>query len=126
VEGAESLPGVLKGADMAVYTVFKALGLDVEVCNVLDGAEEVWFDVETGSGSGSGSGSELEVDEICEIHYRLGRLGQLTITDEGGYEGANWNDILDDFSRRRQRISWLTGPPEKYRNPGFVHLAVST
>lgn len=122
VEGAESLPGVLKGADMAVYTVFKALGLNVEVCNVLDEAEELYFDVETSSGSGS----EPEVQEICEIHYRLGRLGQLTITDHGGYEGEDWNDVLDGFSRVRQKITWLTDPPQRYRNPGFVHLAVRT
>ena len=116
VEGGESLPAVLKGADMAVYSVFQALGLDVEVCNVLDKVNDPWLEAEDRGGKNS----------ICRKYNRVGKLGQLKTTDTGGWESHSWHDILDDFSHNETTVNWLTDPPTKYLNPGFVHLTVST
>ena len=114
VEGGESLPAVLKGTDMAVYSVFQALGLDAKVCNVLDKVND--SDEEDGGGEKS----------IYRNYNRVGKLGQLKTTYVGRHDDYDWYDILEAFSRDETTVDWLTDPPTKYLNPGFVHLTVST
>ncbi|OTA98261.1 hypothetical protein M426DRAFT_77076 [Hypoxylon sp. CI-4A] len=112
--GQRSLPGILKGVDMAVYNVFDALGLKVRAKTVLDGDE---------------ADKRLEVrygwDEEKEeaIQSRLGNWGGIRITEKGGGETDGWGEILDEFSTHEYGINWLTAQKEVGGGVGFVHLA---
>lgn len=43
-EGIVALPEALKGTDMAIYTVFLALGLDISIRGVLKVDKEMMYD----------------------------------------------------------------------------------
>ncbi|KAI1451685.1 hypothetical protein F4805DRAFT_81424 [Annulohypoxylon moriforme] len=106
--GRKSLPGILKGADMAVYAVFRSLGLKVLVKTVLD-EDKV--------------NKMTDRDEPYDAPLtRVGDWGTVVTTEAGGHEEATWLDIFRDFSRSKVQINWLTKRQKENRNTGFVHL----
>lgn len=64
-EGIDALPGALKGTDMAIYTVFLALGLDISIRPVLklDEAKIHDDDQDTGEEYSSQSDEEVMYDD---------------------------------------------------------------
>jgi len=116
-EGGKALPGVLKGADMAVYSVFKAHGLDIQVQAVL-GDEEALEEL-----------NEDYSDETpppeCTPFQRLAHVGKLPISDAGGDGCYSVEDILDGYTRKQVNVTWLTGPQKKLGGLGYVHMTVS-
>lgn len=111
--GQDSLPGILKGADMAVYTIFRALGLKILVKTVLDDDEA------------NASIAQWHPSQASPCHSRIGDWGTINLTSRGGDDMDSWNEILHGFAHRKVQINWLTGRQEKYRSEGFVHLTVS-
>ncbi|KAI1087326.1 hypothetical protein F5B19DRAFT_77861 [Rostrohypoxylon terebratum] len=105
--GGESLPGILKGADMAVYTIFRALGLNVSIRAVLD-EDEIIKDWEL-------QGYDYQPTSLTRIRM----WGTLVTTSTGGYE-EGLDEILDDFSSVKGKVNWLTRG--KHESLGFVHL----
>ncbi|EJT70669.1 hypothetical protein GGTG_11692 [Gaeumannomyces tritici R3-111a-1] len=109
--GRKALPSVLKGADMAVYAVFRAHGLKVWIRPVLPRDSTV-----------DEYGYEPHGDE--EFNTRVGvHLGELIVTDQGGYDGVDAEDIWDEWSHDRVDVNWLTGPgPAELEEATFMHL----
>ncbi|KAL8364539.1 hypothetical protein RB595_003697 [Gaeumannomyces hyphopodioides] len=105
--GIEALPYVLKGADMAVYAVFRAHGLKVRLRPVLP---RMRYDEDHDSGP--------------RFNTRVGtHLGELTVTEVGGNEEYTWDDIWDEWPHDRAHVNWLKGPgPRGSKEATFVHL----
>ncbi|KAF2825289.1 hypothetical protein CC86DRAFT_41658 [Ophiobolus disseminans] len=111
-EAAKELPGTLKGSDMAVYDVFRALGLRVKVYAILagdnnDGYEDYEDEDE----------DEDEGDLRCSI---LGELCGLQVTEEGGYDGSTLREITDAWGGQHVNVTWANEP--QHLGPGLVHL----
>ncbi|KAI0595483.1 hypothetical protein F4775DRAFT_569220, partial [Biscogniauxia sp. FL1348] len=107
-QGRKSLPGILKGADMAVYTVFHALGLQVKVKTVLDDDEANEIMEERGANASLGS--------------RIGSWNNIRTTSTGGWDGHEWEDIIRCFPHHQVKVNWLTERREEFKKMGFVHL----
>lgn len=141
-EAYEALPGVLKGADMAVYSVFQAHGLQIEVKTVLDDtemlkriAEYEEYKRSEGMGCGSNDGGSVEHTPF----NRIGDVGDFTLAAVGGQDEDCTEDIRSwmEGSWRPKGpkglegnaggvgITWLTPPPSKLGRMGFIHLTVS-
>ncbi|KAK0753699.1 hypothetical protein B0T18DRAFT_442245 [Schizothecium vesticola] len=87
----KALPAVLKGFDMAVYAVFRAQGLDVQVHPVADRVvDDLEFDRDP----------KYQPDSP-RFNTRAGTLGQLEASDVGGNDGDTWDDIWADWSHDR-------------------------
>ncbi|KAI1384813.1 uncharacterized protein F4822DRAFT_374042 [Hypoxylon trugodes] len=111
-----SLPGILKGADMAVYTVFRALGLKVRARTVLDDKEAIdrlymW-----------GEEEDIKGPKKDESLSRIGNWGPIKVTNSGGWEGDFLDDVLNEFSPQRPTVNWLTTPRGRHGDTGYVHL----
>ncbi|KAI1491165.1 hypothetical protein F5X96DRAFT_490204 [Biscogniauxia mediterranea] len=106
--GQESLPGILKGADMAVYTVFRALGLKVKVKTVLDDEEANHIMEAWGGKPFSGN--------------RIGSWDSINITETGGCEDDDWKAIIRSFPHYKLKVNWLTDRRAEFRKMGFVHM----
>ncbi|KAF2635634.1 hypothetical protein P280DRAFT_436898 [Massarina eburnea CBS 473.64] len=99
-KGISSLPGVLKGSDMAVYSVFKALGLDVTIRPVLQLDE-----------SGDGCSLVISVNEDHLDEDFIGHsLSELVITERGGNGDCPGQLILNEFGGSWMSVNWLTYP----------------
>ncbi|KAI0895160.1 hypothetical protein F4806DRAFT_91726 [Annulohypoxylon nitens] len=108
--GKKSLPGILKGADMAVYTVFRALGVRVSAMTILD-EEEI------------NRQRQMWGDEYKPITLNcIGEWGEIVSTSSGGYE-EEWDVVIRDFTKyKRQKVTWLSGREGKFRSKGFIHM----
>ncbi|KAL8413522.1 hypothetical protein RB594_004964 [Gaeumannomyces avenae] len=128
----KALPSVLKGADMAVYAVFRAHGLDVRIRPVLprDRAAEADEEKQYGYGyrdygpyrgsepSRGGGGDEEEFNTRVGIH-----LGKLTVTREGGYHDSRPKDVWNGWPHDRLDVNWLTDPgPAELEEATLVHM----
>ncbi|KLU88234.1 hypothetical protein MAPG_07221 [Magnaporthiopsis poae ATCC 64411] len=108
--GGKALPSVLKGADMAVYAVFRAHGLKVFIRPVhpptRDDEDNEYYD------------SDSEFNTRAGIH-----LGELTLTELGGDDGSCQDDVWNEWPHDRLDVNWLTSPgPEELEEATFVHL----
>jgi len=125
-EGSTALPAVLKGADLAVYSVFKALGLKVDIRAVLDPSSE-----DSDEEHCSDSGEEYCCDSD-EEHYTGRKIndsknrcflrrnyGDIEITEVGGFEESKY-EICQAFASQEVEVTWLTQPV--WRELGMVHL----
>ncbi|KAB5526431.1 hypothetical protein GE09DRAFT_1229269 [Coniochaeta sp. 2T2.1] len=107
--GGKALPAVLKGTDMAVYAVFRAHGLKVYVRPVVKWTR--WY-------------ADEDYDSDPEFNTRAGiNLGELTVTEVGGDEDTNWDDIWSEWPHDRLDVNWLTDPgPQELEDASLVHL----
>ena len=116
--GSKGIPGVLKGVDMAVYAVFRALGLKVRVCQVMDWATEDENDMRLEMGSDS--------DEEPVPNTRIGRrLGEVEVTVVGGYGEDSWRDVYEAWPHDEADVEWLTKKSDKLEELAIVHMTVS-
>ncbi len=119
--GAGALPGVLKGADMAVFAVFRALGLRVHLRAVFprnQGKENGgWYYDE----------EDEEEEEGTPFNTRVGRrIGELVITEAGGNDGDGWNEIWESWNHDKMNVCWLTNaaPGKKLMETSMIHMTV--
>ncbi|KAI2473118.1 hypothetical protein F4781DRAFT_380618 [Annulohypoxylon bovei var. microspora] len=115
--GRRSLPGILKGADMALYTVFHALGLHVRVKTVLDRNK-----VDEINEWDSDSYSDYEHEHEASSLSRIGDWGTIEMTEAGGDDGDEMEEIINSFGHSEVQVNWLTRQKEECRNRGFIHL----
>ncbi|KAI0386945.1 hypothetical protein F5Y04DRAFT_74033 [Hypomontagnella monticulosa] len=127
--GKKSLPGILKGADMAVYAVFHALGLQVHVKAVLDenyGNESMYYLNESMCYREGmyyrNESTWWDPDYEPSSASRIGDWGNIQTTDRGGDCGDSWERIIDSFRLGQVEVNWLTGHENKHKSTGFVHL----
>ncbi|KAJ4299289.1 hypothetical protein N0V90_004533 [Kalmusia sp. IMI 367209] len=111
-EGIEALPGVLKGSDMAVYSVFLALGLNVCIRPVLDLFPSEFFREWEWAKS-------YEQDECADKDFIGLGLKELQVSEIGILEEPPEN-ILGYWGGDWLKVNWLTQPTKK--NINFVHL----
>ncbi|KAF2275872.1 uncharacterized protein EI97DRAFT_474463 [Westerdykella ornata] len=111
VEGVKSLPAVLKGADMAVYTIFKALDLPTSIRPFLyiDDWYHPTFDWRSQRLSDTST------------TYVGGKMRPLVITERGG-EGDGPDDILPSFEGDWLKVNWLIKPVKDTACVNLIHL----
>lgn len=122
-EGGDALPAVLKGADMAVYEVFRALGLAIEVRTVLDDKRPLEEEEEN---KDMCEDEDEEQREIRRPYRCIGNVGNLVVTEMGEDEDDFFLEISGQFSSDRLDVNWITNLPNEGRNVGLVHMTVST
>jgi len=110
----QALPAVLKGIDMAVYAVFCAHGLAVDVRPV---AERVPGRIE----------DDEKYDSSPEFNTRVADSSAgLTVSDVGGNDDDEWDDIWAEWPHSQRDVHWLTQPNAKgLWDASFVHMLVS-
>ncbi|KAK3933915.1 hypothetical protein QBC46DRAFT_325883 [Diplogelasinospora grovesii] len=98
------LPTTLKGTDMALFAVFKQLGLKVTVKPIISDIDEIYE-------------PENDLDrEPC-----MGEIpGMIVITSLGGNDGDDARDILKEFGDRVSGVNWITGP--RWKDLAMFHL----
>lgn len=112
-EGIKSLPSVLKGSDMAVYTVLLALDMEVSIRPILNEEyyNENYFYEE-----------KLPDEDTRDLVFVGDSMTSLRVTEAGGYDGDTRHEIIDEFGGKWMDIVWLTRPA--WENINFVHLTV--
>jgi hypothetical protein len=117
-QGAQELPAILKGSDMAVYSIFKALGLQVVVRPIFDLKNNWYFGLE--------KQDKYEGEVSRQLHKDLdfvGRnMGGVQTTEIGG-EDSGPAEVLSEVDGDWYKIEWLTRP--MWKSTGLVHLTVS-
>ncbi|USP77941.1 hypothetical protein yc1106_05215 [Curvularia clavata] len=117
-EGAKALPTVLKGVDMAVYSVFKRLGQRVKVRPVFDlDNPGLWNDEYDDT---QDEDEDQESEENGVKAFVGNSCGQIVVTDAGGYEGSSNDEILRAAPGDWLRVVWLNRPSST--NMSFVHM----
>jgi hypothetical protein len=122
-----ALPGALKGADMALYAVFRALGLRVDVRAVFprdgDYEDDVWDDYEYKDEDG---GRPRRPDP--GFNTRVGRrLGELVVTYAGWSGEDGWDVIWKAWKNDKLTVCWLTHPgKKKLQEASMVHMTVGS
>ncbi|KAK3902845.1 hypothetical protein C8A05DRAFT_33419 [Staphylotrichum tortipilum] len=108
---AAALPGVLKGADMALYAVFRALGLRVDVRAVF-------------SRDGNCEDEDDEDEEDPGFNTHVGRrLGELVVTHTGGSDCDGWDRIWEQWPNDKLTVCWLTKPgSDDLQQASMVHM----
>ena len=105
----------LKGTDMAMYAVFKTLGLEIQFKPVLHDISQIDCDYNEG----------LEDDEDDEEDLYIGDRppGAAVLTPMGENEGDTADDVAKEFgTRARDGVHWVTTP--LWKDLGMVHLTV--
>ncbi|KXJ88481.1 hypothetical protein Micbo1qcDRAFT_207207 [Microdochium bolleyi] len=100
---------VLKGTDLAVVSVFKALGMVVQVKSILQGKNTLrhcYF--------------YHGDDEDWPGDRQSDHLGQTLVTEEGGHDCAEIEHIMEAFGDELRDVTWLTDV--KHNDGHFVHL----
>jgi hypothetical protein len=126
-DNAHAFPGILKGADMAVYTVFRALGLKIQVRAILDkdtrgfndyleNHEDNFFD------------DHLEEEDAYELpplatHTVVGTLGGHGFTEDLGGDGDDYEDVVSAWSTDWRKVVWVNGPRQS--DLDMIHMTVS-
>jgi hypothetical protein len=111
--GGGALPAVLKGADMAVYAVFRALGLSVRVRPVMTREDWGW------------AWASAE-EEGAEGNTRVGRrLGEIMVSGMCT-DRSELAEICAEWEHDMVRVHWLTArAPSEFQEPALIHLTVS-
>lgn len=112
---ARQFPGILKGSDMAVYDVFRALGLKLDTRAILDGnARDEEEDDEYG-----------DEDYPREYQHRYntiaGRLGRLRFTELGGDEESQ-REVIEGWGGEHMDVTWVNAP--RSSSIDMVHMTV--
>ena len=116
---------------MAVYSVFKALGLEIVVRPIFDLENNYEFQDRRENESDAGSDEESDnidvstknnLEEGTKKSFVGNALGKVITTEAGGFEESN-EEILQAAGGRWLNVKWLTKP--KSREVSFVHLTVS-
>ncbi|KAF1969278.1 hypothetical protein BU23DRAFT_591683 [Bimuria novae-zelandiae CBS 107.79] len=114
-EGIEAFPGVLKGVDMAVYSVFLAIGLHISVRPVLEFSlrdeYDDYYDMDD---------EDPATDDCAEKNFIGRQLKSLVVSDAGGYEESR-KEVLESYGGEWLNVNWLTNA--KHKNIGYVHMA---
>ncbi|KAK0621834.1 hypothetical protein B0T17DRAFT_618232 [Bombardia bombarda] len=111
---AVALPGVLKGSDMAVYSVFRAQGLKIKVVEVLiHDTGRVYYD------------SNEENEELCDI-----KNPDYMVDDPREFNTYVWRELgaASGFSRDLKHVNWLAEQPDQHSSLseiGHVRVTVS-
>jgi hypothetical protein len=110
--GGRALPAVLKGADMAMYAVFRALGLKVGVRPVMTRKGWYW---------------NPNDERDPEHNTRAGtHLGELIVTEACADDYNGLDGICSDWEHDKLHVNWLTDPaPEELDEATLVHPTVS-
>lgn len=68
-----------------------------------------------------------DYDSDLEFNTRAGiNLGELTVTEVGGDDDTNQDDVWSEWPHDRLDVNWLTDPgPQELGEATFVHLTVS-
>ncbi|KAJ4377977.1 hypothetical protein N0V83_000807 [Neocucurbitaria cava] len=123
-DGARTLPQTLKGSDMAVYDVFKAVGLELQVRAVLDtrnSLNEYIADYEERNmyNSEDEVRSDYEPPRL-QTHTVVGKLGGYGTTETGGWEGDGLDEVIEEWSESFMNIVWVNEP--HHSSLDMVHL----
>lgn len=121
---------MLKGTDLAVISVFKALGMTVRLESILDAKDIV--DEYYGEGEleehdrrhpTEGEMSEREIFLQRPLKL-INDFGEIHLTEAGGHDSYSVCDIAARFGHEAPaEVVWLT--ERKHDNCGFIHLTVS-
>lgn len=118
---------------MAVYSVFKALGVDISVRPIYDLKNDYIFedydpdnphsyDNYSMNEEESDRKVEKEDEDNVEKSFVGNSCGQVQLTEVGGYD-ASREEILAEANARWLKVKWLNKPAS--RDISFVHLTVS-
>lgn len=121
--GDRALPGVLKGSDMAVFAVFKALGLKISVraiamCTERPGHSNGYYQRD--------ASKKKDADEANTTTF-VGALGDVYSCD--GYGDEDRDQLLEacEAFGRAVDVTWLMSPSKALGELGLVYIApVST
>ncbi|PSN71412.1 hypothetical protein BS50DRAFT_608305 [Corynespora cassiicola Philippines] len=105
VEGYRKFPSVLKGSEMAVYSIFESLGLDVQVRPVLALNKQAC--------------RALEDKPPGNLIGR--KMQKLIINKQSVYDEHMMEFLLDKFDGEWLEVNWLTD--RRQRNVGLVYCA---
>lgn len=127
-DGARTLPQTLKGSDMAVYDVFKAVGLEIQVRAILDARDSLDeyiedYEERTMYDSEDEVRSDYEPPRL-QTHAVVGNLGGYGTTETGGWEEQGIDEIIEEWSESFMNIVWVNEP--HHSGPDMVHLTVSS
>jgi len=116
---------------MAVYSVFKVLGLDISVRPIYDLKNDYIFEdydpddphsYNNYSINEEGDHKAGKEDEENVKSFVGNSCGQVQLTEVGGYDTSR-EEILAEANARWLKVKWLTKPASS--NISFVHLTVS-
>ncbi|KAF2804168.1 uncharacterized protein BDZ99DRAFT_452136 [Mytilinidion resinicola] len=108
-EGIKHLPGSLKGSDMALYEIFKALNLEVNLKPILD--PEYLDDY----------GDEEETSVQPKREY-IGDMLYSTYLSDISTEDCSTSELVETWgSHTRETVVWLTQP--KHSDAAMAYLA---
>jgi hypothetical protein len=127
-DNAHAFPGILKGADMAVYTVFSALGLRIQVRAILD-KDTTEFNNYLENHEENFFGDHLEEEEDAyelpplATHTVVGTLGGHGFAEDLGGARDDYEDVVSAWSRDWRKVVWVNGPRQS--DLDMVHMTVS-
>lgn len=112
-ESSGTAPVVLKGTDLALFTVFKALGMTVKIRSILDSKS-------------LSSNRRCPDDEWKELGMRTrDAVGGTFVTSAGGHEDYTPADIVCRYGSKLPEVTWLKVLRPVRTSGNFVHLGVS-
>jgi len=114
---------------MAVYHVFRALGLQVKVNAIL--ADDT--DDDDDYNEDEDEDEDQDEDErnrdprndtnTNDTITIAGRLGNFRVSQVGGHDGWNRREIIDEWGGERMNVTWVN--EREYCDIDMVHLTVS-
>lgn len=99
---------------MAVYSIFKAIGLQVSVRPVIKDGRD-WIV------------NGYYVESYCTVpegSYYVGTKLHEVLTTSAGGEGYLCEEVLEEFKGEWLPVTWLIGVNKATRNLGMAHIAV--
>jgi hypothetical protein len=126
-DNTKAFPAILKGADMAVYTVFSALDLKLQVRAILDtdtrGFNDYFENYKENFFADHFEEEETYVPPPLATHAVVGTIGGYGLSDAMATDGSNYEDVVYAWSRDWRKVVWVNGPRES--DLDMVHLTVS-
>ncbi|KAF2014657.1 hypothetical protein BU24DRAFT_349125 [Aaosphaeria arxii CBS 175.79] len=119
-EGAKALPSALKGIDMAIYSVFRSFGLDVqamtvlrhdisEYCNDDDDVNEITEPIQIG-------------DEVVNKSFIGNKDKGVVLGGYGAAEGDLPMETIDSWQGDLKHVAWIRGPSDVNKNFGMAYM----
>jgi hypothetical protein len=130
-DNSQAFPAILKGADMAVYTVFSALGLKLQVRAILDTDTQEFEDYyecyeentqEYHHDPYSGCYTQRYVQPPLLTHDVVGTLGGHGISQVIA-DGGNLEDVVQTWSDDYRKVLWVNKPRQS--DLDVTHVTVS-
>ena len=114
---AQLFPSVLKGVDLLLYSLLRALDLKVDIRPVLQDVSDVyWGDYDDDSSRKQGDPYDEEMKTT--MSYVRKTMDGIVVTETGGYEEST-EEILEGFGNP-VRVKWLNQPVAGQQ--GYVHM----